>query len=354
MIVWLVRKNLLTASYLDEKVKALDNDIKQNGLLFLCEMGLDPGIDHMSAMLLIDNIHAEGGAITSFKSHCGGLIAPENDDNPWHYKITWNPANVVNAGKTGASFKQNGNFKNIVYPDIFKNCDEVLVPGLGQYAFYPNRDSSAYATLYGLEEADTFIRTTLRHPDFCKGWYNIAKAGLTDVSILPDFENMRSVDWLIYSLKRFAQVNSFSGFLAQSVEPADQELIKQLFSYLGIDDEIIIPKSVSSSSATILQHLLETKLKLNKHDKDMIVMLHEIDYKLNNTKKSIKSCMIVKGDEDQNTAMAKTVGFPLAIATELIIKNKINITGLHIPIIKEVYDPVLTKLKENRIQFEEI
>ncbi|MCH5599471.1 saccharopine dehydrogenase C-terminal domain-containing protein [Niabella ginsengisoli] len=169
---------------------------------------------------------------------------------------------------------------------------------------------------------------------------------MTDVSILPDFENMRSVDWLIYSLKRFAQVNSFSGFLAQSVEPADQELIKQLFSYLGIDDEIIIPKSVSSSSATILQHLLETKLKLNKHDKDMIVMLHEIDYKLNNTKKSIKSCMIVKGDEDQNTAMAKTVGFPLAIATELIIKNKINITGLHIPIIKEVYDPVLTKLKK--------
>ncbi|HEV7620248.1 MAG TPA: saccharopine dehydrogenase C-terminal domain-containing protein, partial [Flavisolibacter sp.] len=175
-----LEKNLLTASYVDDQMRSLQKQIEDKDLLFLCEMGLDPGIDHMSAKKMIDNIHQDQGKITSFHSHCGGLVAPESDNNPWHYKISWNPKNVINAGKTGAIFKKENEIKELQYKDLFAEKRFVSIPGHQPLCWYPNRDSLSYLNLYDLTDCSTFIRTTLRHPDFIYGWKNIIELELTD------------------------------------------------------------------------------------------------------------------------------------------------------------------------------
>ncbi len=347
-------KNLLTASYLDESIRQLESEINRKGLLFLCEMGLDPGIDHMSAMQLINSIKNEGAAIKSFISHCGGLIAPESDNNPWHYKITWNPANIVNAGKTGAVYKLRGNIIEKSYRDIFKNNTTVDVADLGAYAYYPNRDSLSYAALYGLESAPTFMRTTLRHPDFCKGWQYIIDAGLTDLTPFQEADSYNSIkDWVNQSIQQHSSSTTLDRYIDTTVAAGDRELVRKQLKYLGLAGDDPVPEQ-AAASADILRHLLETHLKIEQEDRDMIIMLHEVEYEKNNQLYSTKSCMIVKGDDALNTAMAKTVGWPLGIATELILEKKINITGLRIPLTSEIYEPVLKKLKEKKIKFEDL
>ena len=349
-------KNLLTASYMDEKIKTLQPAINQRQLLFICEMGLDPGIDHMSAMQMIDNIKGNGGHIKSFKSHCGGLVAPGSDDNPWHYKITWNPANIVNAGKTGAMYKEKGHIIKIDYPDVFDQHSRIIIPGLGQYACYPNRDSLSYMSLYELENTSTFIRTTLRHPDFCTGWKYIIKAGLTreDAVVPVKHSTTQTIaQWFLHCLKTYTECESFTDFFTKYIPDEEKQLVQQLFNYLGLFSNEMIQDSLPTQ-ASVLQHLLETRLKLGSQDKDMIVMLHEIDYETEGKEYSSKSSMVIQGKDHLVTAMAKTVGLPLAIAAELILENRISLKGLHIPVIKELYEPVLSKLKDNKIYFREI
>ncbi|TAH13018.1 MAG: saccharopine dehydrogenase [Sphingobacteriia bacterium] len=332
-------KHLLTASYIDDSIKKLENDIKSKGLLFLGEMGLDPGIDHMSAMQLIHSIQQKGGIIDSFKSHCGGLVAPENNNNPWKYKFSWNPRNIITAGKAGAIYKENNAIKEVNYDQMFNDCSSVEIPSFGKLAYYPNRDSLSYASLYGLETAATFIRTTLRYPEFCSGWQKIVEAGFTLDDELLDTDEL-----------------SFGRFLRDRLSfkkiSLNTPLLEQQFEFLGLYNNRSIHEG-KKSYAAILQELLEEKWKLEKGDKDMIVMLHEIDYTLNNEKHQIKSSLIVKGDDESNTAMAKTVGLPLGIAAKLILENRINLRGLHIPIVASIYKPVLEELAEEGIQFEE-
>jgi saccharopine dehydrogenase-like NADP-dependent oxidoreductase len=176
-------KNLLTASYIDESMRSLRDSIEEKDLLFLCEMGLDPGIDHMSAKKMIDEIHEKDGKIDSFISHCGGLVAPESDNNPWHYKISWNPRNVVMAGKAGAIYKLGGEIIELNYEDLFAEKRYVAIPGNEALCWYPNRDSLSYISKYGLQKTNTFIRTTLRHPDYIYGWKNIIDLKLTSEDI---------------------------------------------------------------------------------------------------------------------------------------------------------------------------
>ncbi len=344
------KKNLLTASYLDENIRSLEDQINHNQLLFLGEMGLDPGIDHMSAMQIIDKIRSKGGVIHSFRSHCGGLIAPESDNNPWHYKITWNPANLVHAGKSGALYRKDNREVKIDYPHLFEKTETVEVPGLGRLAFYPNRNSLSYLPAYGLTQVPTFIRTTLRHPHFCTGWKYIIKAGLNSDTQLPGshYGGTAIKKWFPDMLKQFSGEDSFADFLENQVHKADRQLVKEQFAFLGLLNDELIPEGLKTP---VLQYLLETRLKLGQSDKDMIVMLHETDYELYGERQSEKSCMIVKGEDPFNTAMAKTVGLPLAIATELILTGRLSLTGLHIPVKKEIYQPVLARLKENGIAF---
>lgn len=328
------RKHLLTASYLDDKMKSLQDEINDRKLLFLCEMGLDPGIDHMSAMKIIDEIKAKGGTITSFKSHCGGLIAPESDNNPWHYKISWNPRNIVMAGQSGAVYRQDNATKTVKYFDLFDSSNKIDFDGLDNLAFYPNRDSLSYIPTYKLPGAATFIRTTLRHIDFFKGWNAIVHAGLTNET------NPINVNGLTFS-KWSAPILAFVN-----------DNNRQMLEWLGLFDNSAVPPT-AKNSADILQYLVETKLAMQPHDKDMIVMLHEFEYTMNGKTDSLKSCLVVKGEDSLRTAMAKTVGLPLGIAAKLILNETIQLKGLHIPTAKEIYAPVLKELETAGIIFTE-
>jgi saccharopine dehydrogenase (NADP+, L-glutamate forming) len=334
-------KDLLTASYVDEKIKKLEKEIRDKKLLFLFEMGLDPGIDHMSALELIHRIQGRGGKITSFKSHTGGLVAPESDDNPWHYKISWNPRNVILAGSAGATYLENSQIIKIGYKNLFGHLQEVSIPGLTKLASYPNRDSLAYIPVYKLQEAATFIRTTLRHPDFCKAWKSIVEAELTD--------DKKILQTAGLTFKKWSQ--AITAFLNSENKP--------LLEWLGLFGETPVPPD-AKSSAEILQALLERKLAMNPADKDMILMLHQVEYEMGDQPmkipgpgKKVDSYLVVKGEDSLRTAMAKTVGLPLGIAAKLILQKKIKLKGLHIPILAEIYEPVLKELKLNGIAFDE-
>jgi saccharopine dehydrogenase-like NADP-dependent oxidoreductase len=405
-------KNLLTASYVDEQIQNLKTEIQNRQLLFLCEMGLDPGIDHMSAMKIIDGVHAKGGHISSFRSHCGGLVAPESDDNPWHYKLTWNSRNIVLAGKAGAHYKENGVEKKLSYEELFADERVVEIPGIGYLSWYPNRDSLSYTSLYGLKDIQTFIRTTLRHPDFMYGWKNILELKLTDE--IPKYEtNDKTLlevfkehmdkngfgEWLNQKLsERFAETkglmenlmklveaeneaseegekipeafmaadekgnleeiaiddvkNKAAAFVAHKMHEANLTL-KQLF-FLGLDDKDTLVNKGFCSPADILQFAMEKKLSLRPYDKDMVVMLHEIKFRVGSRESEVRSSLVVKGENNLRTAMAKTVGLPLGIAARLILNGQIKLTGLHIPTAKEIYEPVLKELEQHEVKFHEV
>ncbi|MBS1947672.1 MAG: saccharopine dehydrogenase NADP-binding domain-containing protein [Bacteroidetes bacterium] len=326
-------KDLLTASYVDDKIRSLEKKIADKKLLFLCEMGLDPGIDHMSAMDLIHRAKNSGALINSFRSHTGGLVAPESDDNPWHYKISWNPRNVVMAGSAGAVYKEENKIINKTYRSLFENCEEINVKDIGRLAYYPNRDSLSYIPVYDLSSASTFIRTTLRHPSFCRGWEAIVAAGLTNNQ---------------------APVNNSLTFKAwsASIKPFITDEIGHQLEFLGLFEDLVVPAS-AKTSADVLQYLLEKKLAMRSNDKDMIVMVHELEYELENRSYYSRSSLIVTGEDNSRTAMARTVGLPLGIAAKLILQERIKRTGLHIPILPEIYEPVLNELKQHGIRFEE-
>lgn len=327
-------KHLLTASYIDNAVRRLQPDIERSGLLFLYEMGLDPGIDHMSAMKLVDRIREDGGQITGFESHCGGLMAPGCDDNPWRYKISWNPQNVVNAGKAGAVFREHGQLVSVPYEQVFTKCRSLSIPGLDNLVAYPNRDCTSYIPLYGLESCDTFIRTTLRYPAFCNAWQAIVDGGLTS-------------DQLFNSL-----IPATFGEWAASVKPhVSNENIAAL-RYLGLFSDEPVP-SLLRSPATVLQYLLETRLAMNATDRDMIVMRHDVDYLRGGIAYRAQSLLVVEGTDSQATAMAKTVGLPLGIAALMILDGRSTARGLQIPVHSDIYNVVLPVLEAAGIRFME-
>ncbi len=406
-------KHLLTASYADDDIKSLDAQAREKGLLFLCEMGLDPGIDHMSAMQMIQEIRDKGGVIESFKSHCGGLVAPESDDNPWHYKISWNPRNVVLAGKAGAIYRENGQTVDEPYEQLFNPIRQVPVdyPGIGTLSYYPNRNSLPYISVYGLENASTFVRTTLRYPDFMYGWKNLIELKLTDEAPMYQTDGLSLLDfykqhmqrhgfdqWLDHKLsERFAKTKELLENLhklmqiEKETEKSGQEIpdhlmlvdekgelqdidldllkqrtaselnhqiheanltLKQLF-FLGLDDAETKINKGYCSAADVLQLALEKKLALRDGDKDMIVMLHEIDYSLNHHRYHAESLLVVLGDDHVSTAMAKTVGLPLGIAAKLVLEGKLSMTGVRIPIDPLIYQPVMQELNQLGICFTE-
>ncbi len=345
----LYAKNLITASYVSDEIKAMDAELKEKKVLFMCEMGLDPGIDHMSAMKIIDEIAKENGEIFEFKSHCGGLVAPESDTNPWHYKISWNPRNVITAGAAGAHFLFNKQEYKIDYPQIFKNNQTIQVNGIGQLAYYPNRDSLSYQALYDLKNVDTLERTTLRYPAYSAAWQYIIDMGLTnEKGKLYDTENLTFEAWLqdVLQTNNVAEkLNSIFGNDAAS---------QKLFDYLELTSRQFINIGAQKSNADILQSVIEQKWKMQDTDKDMIVMQHEFKYRKAGKATYLKSTLIVKGEDKTYTAMAKTVGLPMAILAKLILTEKVTaLYGVNIPVMQKVYAPVLQELVEQGIIFEE-
>jgi saccharopine dehydrogenase-like NADP-dependent oxidoreductase len=338
-------KPLFTASYVDDNMRSIAAEIESKQLLFLCEMGLDPGIDHMSAMAIIDKIHEKGGKITSFKSHCGGLVAPESDDNPWHYKISWNPKNIILAGKAGAIYLEDGATVTKNYTGIFDQTPMLNLPGIGHLTYYPNRNSLSYIDTYHLHGVQDFVRTTLRYPAFCTGWNAIVQLHLTDETVINLAPNTTVQNWF----ETHIQLNGLEQILVKfTQDPA----IKNQLEFIGLNESTIIPTQFNTN-ASILQWLLEIKWKLKTTDKDLVVMLHEIEYSIGTRQFKLDSSMVLTGKDAINTAMAITVGLPLAMGVCAYLKGEIQMTGLHIPIDARIYQPILKSLSEEGIVFEE-
>ena len=347
--------NLLTASYVSEEMKTLTNDIKNSELLFLNEMGLDPGIDHMSAKKIIDELLANGAKINSFKSYTGGLIAPESDNNKWNYKFTWNPRNVVLAGQgIPAKYIENNKYKYIPYNRLFKNTEKIKIEKYGQFEVYPNRDSLKYREIYSLNNIKTMIRGTIRKVGFSESWNMFVKLGLTNDSFkISNSENMSFKEYVNCFLPyddKLSIEEKLQRVLSISKGDENWEKIKEI-DILSSNKKIPLK---NASPAQILEYILKDAWKLEKKDKDMIVMYHEFGYETSlGENEKIISTMVCKGKDDTYTAMAKTVGLPLAISSILLLNNKINLTGIHTPIDKEIYNPVLKELEANGINFEE-
>ncbi len=345
-------KNLLTASYVSDEMRLLDADVKKKGLLFLNEIGLDPGIDHLSAMQILDNLREEGHEITTFKSYTGGLIAPESDNNPWNYKFTWNPQNVVLAGQSVAKYLENGTHKYIPYHKLFSRVEQFKIDGFGEFEGYANRDSLGYQNVYRLENARTILRGTLRRKSFCSAWNCFVQLGMTDNITKISTRNLTYYDFL----HSFLPDNQTSYEYLKLAQHSDE--IEKL-AWLGLFEGKIIdfpPQLFPTEMATpaqILQHILEEKWTLQDTDKDMIVMQHQIGFKKGNAHKLCTSELVVLGEDTTHTAMAKTVGLPLGIAAKLILNNKISSKGVCLPLTKEIYEPILLELATLGIVFKE-
>ena len=345
-----LKKHMVTASYVSDEVKALDQEAKENGVILLNEVGVDPGIDHMSTMQVIDKIKAQGGEMISFRSYTGGLVAPKYDNNPWNYKFTWNPRNVVLAGQGIAKLIVKGKYKYIPYNQLFKRTVRANILDVGEFEGYPNRDSLKYRKIYGLDNIPTMLRGTLRRPGFCKSWDIFVQLGMTDDTYtLEDSENMTYRDF-INTYLRYEENMFVENKLCKYLNISPESYSIYLLRWLGIFSE----KRVGLKNATpaqILQQLLEEKWALDKDDKDMIVMQHQFGYKLDGEEKLITSSMVFIGKDNENTAMSLTVGLPAAIAVKLILTGKITTPGVHIPVTKNIYEPILEELKGLGIEF---
>ena len=349
-----LKRNLLTASYVSEEMKLLNNKVKKKGLIFLNEIGLDPGIDHMSAKKIIDRIQADNKEIISFKSFTGGLIAPMSDNNLWNYKFTWNPRNVVKAGQgSPAKFIEKGKYKYVPYYRLFDNTETINIDEIGEFEVYPNRDSLKYRKLYNLDDIQTMKRGTIRKVGFSKSWNMLIRLGLTDDSYrISNSKNM--------SIREFT--NCFLPYDPnKSIEKKVQkelkiksfnEEMKKLKAINLFDDKKKI-RTDNGTPAEILEEILRDIWKLEKNDRDMIIMYHEFKYRNRNKIKKITSTMVCIGDNKKFTAMSKTVGLPLAIASILILNKQIKIKGIIRPIHQQIYDPVLEKLDRFDINFKE-
>ncbi len=343
------KKNLITSSYISPEMKAMDADVKAAGLMFMCEMGLDPGIDHMTANQIIHSIERVASSITSFKSYCGGLIAPSSDNNPWHYKFSWNPKNIITAGADGAHYLQNGKEVTVPYEAMFDNCKKIKVDGLGSLAYYPNRDSLRYLDLYHVPEIKTFIRATLRYPTFCKGWQAIILLKLNDQKDSIDTTNLSYEDWV--KQKTGYESGSISSHIQNKLGEDGDSKTMEILSWLGIFDDVKINQG-NISSADILLNLLLQKWEMAPEDKDMVVMQHEVEYMHRGDKIKMTSTMVIEGESRDHSAMAKTVGLPMAILAKMVLTNKIvPPAGVLIPSMPAVYRPVLTELKHHGIEF---
>jgi|SRR6185436_11682238 len=352
------KKNLITASYVSDQIKKLENDAVNGGILLLNEMGLDPGIDHMSAMQIIHFLKSENAELLSFKSYTGGLVAPEFNDNPWGYKFTWNPRNVILAGQGTAKFIRDGKYRYIPYSRLFKQIEIIEVEGLGIFDGYANRDSLAYRYHYDIENIPTLLRGTLRNHGFCEAWNVFIQLGLTDDSFV--IENAVELTYSQF-VEAFIPTTIEGKDLKSKVAAfydveADGEVMKKI-EWTGIFDDVKINLE-NVTPAQILQDLLQRKWVLKQGDKDMIIMQHEFIFRGQKAedggqKKKIISSLVVKGDNAEFTAMAKTVGLPMGIAAKLILNGKIKLTGVKIPVMKEIYEPVLSELKSLGIIFSE-
>ncbi|MCH7408783.1 saccharopine dehydrogenase NADP-binding domain-containing protein [Belliella sp. DSM 111904] len=344
-------KHFFTASYESADLRKMADEIKEKNLLFLNECGLDPGLDHMSAMKIIHKEINDGNEILSFKSYTGGVLAPESEDNPWKYKFTWNPRNVVLAGQGVSRFIRNGQYKYVPYHMLFRRIENIHFENVGSFEGYPNRDSLSYRSIYGLKEVPTMLRGTLRRAGFCQSWDVFVQLGITDDSFEMNLPDHYSKRMFLNAFLPYHTENDVEIKLVELLPWVNDEILKKI-EWLGLFSEEELPQK-KGSPAAILQVILEEKWELKASDKDMIVMQHLFEIKTNQGIKSVISSLVCKGENQTKTAMAKTVGLPLAMAIDLFLEGKIEAKGLQLPITPEIYEPILDLLEKENIKFTE-
>ncbi|MFL1012494.1 saccharopine dehydrogenase family protein [Flavisericum labens] len=349
-----LNKNMVTASYVSPEMRDLNEEAIKKRLILMNEIGVDPGIDHMSAMHVLDRIRDQGGKIILFESFTGGLVAPESDNNLWNYKFTWNPRNVVTAGQGGvAKFLQEGAYKYIPYNRLFRRTEFLDIDGFGRFEAYANRDSLKYQSAYGLENVKTLYRGTMRRVGFSRAWNIFVVLGMTDDSYtIEDSENMSYRDF-VNAFLPYSPSDSVELKLRHQLKIDQDDMVWDKLMELNIFNPKKRVELKNATPAQILQKILEEKWTLSKNDKDMTVMYHKFGYELEGKKYQIDANMVVLGEDQTYTAMAKTVGLPVAIATLGILNGKIKTPGVQIPITKEVYQPILKELENHSIRFNE-
>ncbi|MBD3415170.1 MAG: saccharopine dehydrogenase [Candidatus Aminicenantes bacterium] len=345
-----MRTNMITASYVSQSMKDFDSEAKQKGILILNEIGLDPGIDHMEAMRIIHEIKNNNGIVTSFISFCGGLPAPEANTNPFGYKFSWSPRGVLLAGKNPAQYLENDQILYIPPEKLFQNPAAVFIKEVGSLEGYPNRDSLPYKELYQIPSARTLIRGTLRYKGWCSFMHYAAKIGLLEERS-ENWEGMTNPDF-IRKTAGIAEQGDLKSDLANHLKIATNSNFIRCLDWLGIFKPQTLPLK-QGSALDILVKLMEKRLSFQKGERDLILLQHKIkaEYK-DKESQEITSNLIHYGNPDGDTAMSKTVGLPLAIAAKLILSHTIVSTGVQIPISCEIYEPILTELKESGIEFQ--
>ncbi|WP_026135831.1 saccharopine dehydrogenase family protein [Nafulsella turpanensis] len=346
------QKHMISASYVSPEVRELNGEAQKKGVLILKECGLDPGLDHMTAMEVINRIRKEGGELLSFKSFTGGLVAPESDNNPWNYKFSWNPRNVVLAGQGTAQYIRHGQYKYIPYHKLFTRTEPIEVDGMGEFEGYANRDSLSYRQVYGIDNIPTLLRGTIRRKGYSRAWNVFVQLGMTDDTYqLEGVSKMTKRDFVNAFLPYNESASVEEKLCTYTGIEREGEEFKKI-AWLGMFDEEPLHMQ-KATPAQVMQKILEEKWQLGPEDKDMIVMQHKFEYQLKGENREIVATLVSKGDDPQQTAMAKTVGLPLGIAAKLLLEGKITRTGVCVPITADIYEPILEELKELGIYMEE-
>ncbi|MFW9798929.1 MAG: saccharopine dehydrogenase C-terminal domain-containing protein [Candidatus Thorarchaeota archaeon] len=342
-------KPFCTTSYISEEMQGLDEAAKTAGILILNECGVDPGIDHMSAMKIIDHVHNQGGKINSFTSFTGGLPAPEANNNPFGYKLSWSPRGVLLAGRNDAHFLRDGKEVRIPGPELFDNYEIMEVPGMGKFEGYPNRDSMSFIDTYAIPETNTMLRGTFRNLGWCSTLKKIADLGLLSL-------DERSFDGMTFADMMYELVDSKELELTEAVSEAiglkSDDPITSRLDWLGLFKTENIPSGINTH-LDILCYLFEEKLQYAPGERDMIVMHHEFIAEYSDRKEKITSTMIDYGIPNGDSSMSRTVALPVAIATKMILDGLITLTGVQRPVMPELYEPILNELENLDIKLEE-
>lgn len=350
-------RHMLSVSYRSQATRNMHADAQRKGVLLLCEMGLDPGIDHMSAMALIERIRGEGGVIRGFRSYGSGIPSPDQAQNPFQYLITWNPRNVVMAGEHGAQYMERGRIKLVPYNQVFHHTWPVEVEGFGTLEAYPNRDSLSYMKSFGLDDVETMIRGTLRYSGWSETWAEIVRLGLPNETLrIPDLHahTYREVIEMFLPLNLEGE-SPIERRVARFLGISPTGRIMQNMQWLGLFSKEKI-RCEGDTAAAMLVALLQEKLPLTDGVTDAVILVHEVDVEYPQSDRpaeEITSTMIVKGEPGRFTAMAKTVGLPAALAVELLLTKRLPLTGSQIPTHPSIYEPVLRGLSQQQIRFSE-
>ncbi len=337
------RRHLVTTSYVSDGMRALDAAAKEAGVILLNEIGLDPGIDHMSAMRIIDAVHAQGGAIKSFRSYCGGLPAPDANDNPLGYKFSWSPRGVVLAGRNDARYKENGQIVDVPNARLFATHYLTWVEGLGDLEAYPNRNSLPYIELYSIPEVDTMYRGTLRNVGWCDVMQKLNELGYFDLEERPDLAG-QTFRQIMAGLIGKPESDDLVSDLATHLNLAPNSGVMMALEWLGLLDDR--PTTGQTTLLDVLADQMLAKMPYRPGERDMVVLLHEFLAVYPDRRERITSTLLDFGIPNGDTAMARTVGLPAAIATRMILEGEIDLTGVHIPVRAEIYEPVLDELAQ--------